>query len=893
MSKQCWNGEQWMKSSLKNVHVAAVSIILLLIFTYAPEAGEDVFRQSQELYSSGNYSEAVELLKNASDKFIENNELTEAASCFYRLGFLYDALGKFDQAMDAYGDGYQISQRNQNFSLSAMIAFNSAACSLNLGDAKKALQIYDELLRAFEAAGAEALMARCLQNRGSVLMQQGQVDQAYKDLTRAAEIYKEIGANKQLGEASTNLGVLFMKQNIYPAAKTQFETAEKIFIDLGDQRSLASVYTNQAELSRMEGEMSAALQLLENALRIKQESKDRMGEAAALQAIARILHKQEQKDEAKAKMQQAIYIRTGLKDSLGEGNCHLTMGQWLFEEGGQDNYNTALNHLARAREAFTKAGYRDSLQRVLYWEGRIAEAQGDFQQGEKKLKQAIEILESMVYQLPPELLKNESFDREKKEPYEALVALLIQQERLPEALSFLGRSQDQNLAKDLVGGSTEEMKFKAKMNALQQRIDAAIIDKNDKLAGMLRQEQEGAQKAYTQHVEDLFRHNPRLHALTQVKPDQLARLRRHLDDSSLMVQYLFFGDYLYLFYVTADSMDYLSLEMKETELSAQITYLRNLLEISFQFYPTSVEKMEELNPGWRANYDEMYYEPIINTAHSIYGKVVAPLEHLMKEKKRLIIVPHQSLHYLPFAMLVSRLDNGTPRFLIQDIEIVKQGNLTLLDFTQGNVITEDLKILAVGNADGTLPMAQDEAERMANVFPDAEILIGEEAREDVVKKHSEPKDILHLATHAFLDAVDQDKSYIMLAPSWDKGEDGKLWRREVLELGLNLVSLVTLSACQTALGEHTLDGDEIYGLEQSFVVAGAQTVISTLWPVEDKSTGMIMEQFYRNLSESTKTTEGGMKRASSLRKAQLALLDTGQYFHPYFWAPFVMTGNPD
>ena len=100
------------------------------------------------------------------------------------------------------------------------------------------------------------------------------------------------------------------------------------------------------------------------------------------------------------------------------------------------------------------------------------------------------------------------------------------------------------------------------------------------------------------------------------------------------------------------------------------------------------------------------------------------------------------------------------------------------------------------------------------------------------------------------------------------------------------VDLLTLSACDTAIGGTGANGKEVEGFAVLAQRKGAKAVIATLWPVADASTNELMQAFYR-IRESKK----GMTKVEALQQAQLALLHGSAYSHPYYWAPFILIGN--
>jgi len=147
---------------------------------------------------------------------------------------------------------------------------------------------------------------------------------------------------------------------------------------------------------------------------------------------------------------------------------------------------------------------------------------------------------------------------------------------------------------------------------------------------------------------------------------------------------------------------------------------------------------------------------------------------------------------------------------------------------------------------------------------------------------------VHIASHFELQPANEDSSFLLLG-------DGAHLSLTELSLIPNLfanVDLLTLSACNTAVGLTNASGAEWESLGMIAQRKGAKAIIATLWPVADDSTTLLMQQFYR-----VHEMERGISKAEALRRAQLALLEgTGdpnrtRFAHPYFWAPFILIGN--
>lgn len=115
-----------------------------------------------------------------------------------------------------------------------------------------------------------------------------------------------------------------------------------------------------------------------------------------------------------------------------------------------------------------------------------------------------------------------------------------------------------------------------------------------------------------------------------------------------------------------------------------------------------------------------------------------------------------------------------------------------------------------------------------------------------------------------------------------EAEDGILTAEDVSGLDLLDTEMVVLSACETGLGE-VETGEGVFGLRRAFVLAGAKTLVMSLWKVPDKQTQELMEDFYRHILS-------GQSRSEALRSAQLAM--KAKHSNPYYWGAFICQGNP-
>ncbi|MGE3887207.1 MAG: CHAT domain-containing protein [Vicinamibacterales bacterium] len=268
---------------------------------------------------------------------------------------------------------------------------------------------------------------------------------------------------------------------------------------------------------------------------------------------------------------------------------------------------------------------------------------------------------------------------------------------------------------------------------------------------------------------------------------------------------------------------------------------------------------------------------------------------------RLTIVPHGLLHYLPFEMLTG----ADGRHLVERYVIAYAPSVSsLAHLRQRSQAPRTPHVLAVGSptiVDGgpdgpersglpwvgrfePLPHAGVEVRHIAATFaPGSRVLEAGQATEDALRSADLARvDILHFATHALIDEESPDRSGLLLTRG-SSVSDGILQAREVYRLRLN-ARLVTLSACQTALGRQ-VSGEGMVGLSRAFFYAGAGAVAASLWNVSDRATADLMTVFYRAVRD-------GLPVDAALTEAKRQFLRAGgARSHPYFWAPFIVTGH--
>jgi CHAT domain-containing protein len=246
---------------------------------------------------------------------------------------------------------------------------------------------------------------------------------------------------------------------------------------------------------------------------------------------------------------------------------------------------------------------------------------------------------------------------------------------------------------------------------------------------------------------------------------------------------------------------------------------------------------------------------------------------------RLLIVPAAYLNYLPFQVLLNPDRSG----VIDHYSIsYLPSAATLALLGEASKSKDDLFLGALGTVRvegwAPLPGTLRETNEIARVYPEAQRASGKALTHDAAMHALLGHEQVHFATHGLLDEHAPLFSAILVSPA--PGQATRLSMYELMDMHLK-AKLVVLSACETGLGK-LLGGDEVAGLTRTILSAGANTVVSSLWKVSDDSTALLMQGFYKRL-------RAGERPAEALRASALEVKK--QYPHPFYWAPFVVTGG--
>jgi CHAT domain-containing protein len=272
-------------------------------------------------------------------------------------------------------------------------------------------------------------------------------------------------------------------------------------------------------------------------------------------------------------------------------------------------------------------------------------------------------------------------------------------------------------------------------------------------------------------------------------------------------------------------------------------------------------------------------EALQSVLESLSVTLIQPvLAQVPSDIHALLIVPAGFLNYLPFQVLPL----GEGRDVIDRFTIAYLPSASALEFLQSvNNTKGKLFLGAIGNVsvDGSAPLpgTLQEVQGIAQTYPGPDIAVEKSFTYRRLRRALLEDQSVHLATHGIMNTDSPLFNALITSPV--SGQPSRLSLYELTQLRLT-AHLVVLSACETGLGE-LRSGDEITSLTRMFLQAGADTVVASLWGVSDRATARLMKSFYQRL-------HAGQSPAEALRKAALGVRKL--YPHPYYWAPFVLTG---
>lgn len=892
----------------------------------------------------GDEQKAFELYNQALPVFRQTGNRKGEAEALDNIGRTYNNLAQRDKAIEAFNQALPIAREIHNGESEATALDGIGRAYLEMGREQDSLQYLNQALPIWREIDGESGTAITLNNLGRVSADLGEKAKALDYYGQSLALWRQIG-NVQ-GEARDVhfMGKVYGDLNQKEKALDYLNQGLMLWQQAHNRNGEALALNDIGRIYSDQGRELEALDFYNRALPIWREVRNRRGEAVTLTDIGRSYSALGRQNEALEMDYASLAAWRESQDRRGEAFALASIGR-VYSRLGQQQTGLPIKlaglRLAKdAGDPDIEGGIETSL--MLDFRARDHRQEAIFFGTEAV--NAYQKLRRNISDLDPEM--QAKFAESKSGAYRVLAELLVQDDRLGAAEQVLDLLKEQEL-REVVRGAADSAATKVQPVALtsaEQKAESGLASAEDSSVELMdvsieyaslmgsnsRTPEQSARlkvldaklETTNGEVSDFFRKTlyPELsqkagsenaNALISKEKTELSTLQNTLaglGPNVLGIRLLLGDDRAYAMVVTPQGRKKVELPATPAELRGKILDARDALRT-----PTS-DPLPKLQ--------------------GLYAIVVAPiadelaaLEHAAQSSGKvptLLWSLDGAMRYLPMAALYDGHHFLVERFQNVLFTPESYGHMTAATDTKAG----SFSVLAMGlsRSYGGLPALPGVLLELNSVVHDSSapeshgpmtgVLLPNEhftyaALKSQLGAASFP--VVHIASHFVLQAGDGAEPYLMLAGDDAGSSDGyqlTLSRLEDSPITFHGTRLLTLSACSTAKGDTANDGLEVDSLGMVAQQKDAQAVLATLWDVNDTSTSQLMSDFYARWIKSP-----GAGKAEALRQAQLALLrgsasassttgrgmeaipdpTTGQeklrYSHPFYWAPFVLTGN--
>ncbi|TAL28344.1 MAG: CHAT domain-containing protein [Nitrospirae bacterium] len=847
------------------------------------------FNEAERLYFYGDYEKAISTYKKAIGRAKEQGNNGEASKALSQLGWLIAELGRYPEAIRLLKESISISERED---FSAVTYSRLSAIEARIGNyeqgfihAEKSLNaVYEKRKKFFEGKNSDSVIDSAVKDPGlppdivliksvisaesakvTIFYLKGDYDSAIKegeralghlkDLTTAITLAprrEQISYFEAYGFVSLTTGDSYLNKGDIKRGRSHIEKSREFFkragLNYGDviaEGLIGYSFVLEGDYMTGAGIFRKNLERIEKGGLEELKWHIRSKFANIIYAEAKLLESRVEKLSSSLEDAKGGELK---KQMLEENRKKTEVLRALVDETSAEKFAQIIAQLEKTETKEAMLSNVNSLIRFLKEESY------------KNYHSAIENIESIRSMMETDLNKR-LFQANKQSIYSGFIELSSELYGAEKGFEALERAKARGLM-DLL--STKEIALKKDVSYQERKVIAEKIA--DELVRLKQAKSENdsdgkiAQSPLFEKETERYRgvmiriknEEPELSSLISADFLKYPDLKKSIAGDVTLLEYFFTAEKIFIWSIDKNRISLFTGRTKKEDLEKKVRGHRD-----------AVIKRDRDNEKRFSK--ELYDVLILPVRDRIMGK-------------RLGIVPHDILHYLPFNAL-----NSGDKYFIEEFPLFSSPSASVLKYAIDKERPKGQKVLGFGNPDLgdpslDLPYAQKETEMIAELYPGSKIYQGKDATERILKSEASKFDILHFATHA--EFSDSDPLYSAIRLAQDNSEDGRLEAREIFSLDIKPY-LVTLSACETGLGVVT-GGDEIIGMNRAFIYAGAPSIVASLWSVSDISTAQLMEKFYKNLKTMTKD--------EAMQKAQMDLIRSKDFSEPFFWAPFYLSG---
>lgn len=912
-------------------------------------AAEKLFREAEAFVNQGtaaSYQQAVKKYEESLKEWRIYGDKKEIAATLNSLGLALGGIGEAEKAFASYlesaklfeeiGDKRRASRTQHNIGLLYKVS-----------DPRKALGYFQPALETFRAVGDKFAEPIALNNVGECRWYLAEYQPALDAFEQALAIWREQNNVRDMALAIGNLGLVYGVLGDNEREKDYYEQSLTLRTSIGDKRGQSNALNNLGFVYQKKNDFTKALEFYEKALAIRREIGAQREAAVTQRNIGNIYRTLGQIQKALENYQESLKILRSANDLIWSGRTLGSVGIAYLDLGDKAEARKAFEEALLLSQ---KTGNKSDEAQMSYQLALLDKEEGNLSEAETKIKKSLEYAESMrstlfnnetrsgyfatvqnFFELYTDLLL-QKHKTAPKEKFDVAAFENNERSRARSLLDLLNESNariDQGVSPDLLKKQRElQEQFNVKNSILTRLLSARTLDPQ---VAVLRQELETLKQENERLQMQIRLSSPRYADLIQPQPLTLSEIQRQVLDAETVLLAFSLGEKRsYLFVATQNSLQTFELP-KRAEIEAKARTFFDALtarnkRIKFE---TAEEKQSRI-----AKADA----EILTLSQNLSRIILAPAQNSLT-KKRLLIVADGILQYIPFASLP--LKNNQP--LVASHEIVSLPSASTLavlrkEFAGRKTAPKTIAVLADpvfsetderyktleagkkrnpaqqmaktrGSAENDLnrlldgfpesdsgfqflrlPFTRKEADAISNLAPPTAQKLSLDFsanRVNATNPELSQYQIIHFATHSFLNSRHPELSGIVLSLIDEEGkaQNGFLRTDEIYNLNFP-AELVVLSGCRTGLGKE-IRGEGLIGLTRGFMYAGAKRIAVSLWDVNDEATAELMTRFYKEMLGNKK-----LSPAAALRQAQLSMSKDKRWSNPYYWAGFILQGEP-
>jgi CHAT domain-containing protein len=856
-------------ASAVDLHEQAVALFDSIGKTH--EVARTLSGSIQPMLLLGEYNRAFAAGERARKIFTGEGNTWRLARLEINIGNIYYRQDRFAEALACYERAYRGLPEEQDAEGIAAVLSNMATCYISLNAFPKALSSYQQARKFCAEHGMPLLVTQADYNISYLHYLRGEYSKAIEMLRATRLNSKKIGDAYHHALCNLDLAELYLELNLSSEAAELAQQGYEGFKKLGMGYEAAKCLAFSAMAASQKGHAFEGLKLFAEARETFVREKNRAWPSLIDLYRALVFYNEGRFFEARRLCSDALDSFRSLNLANKSVLAQLLLARIALRT---DDPEPAFQH---ARAAAQKAPELEApflTYQANLLLGNIHSARGDRDNAYASYQTARQALETLRGSLRGEELKI-AFIKNRLEVYENLVELCLSRNAGPasveEAFSYVEQAKSRSLmdlflrpAPAFTESGPGQSELVRSIRDLREELNwyYNLIEREQ-----LQPEQQSSERIATLQKQARGREKELIHMLHEATDTDavqaglqtpshvaIAAIRATIPPDTLVIEYFRVRDRILVCLLGRET-----LEILPVTLETRVAGFLRLLQFQLSKF--------RLNPQYLEKFHDSLVQATQAHLRELYDELIAPVAARLKAS-HLVFVPHGLLHYVPFHALFDGAQH-----LIDRHTISYSPSASIYALCQARTANSSGASLVFGIPDPQAPAILEEVQALTGVLEQAELFVGQDASEHILRSKGPTSRVIHIATHGRFRHDNPMFSAIRLGDSF-------LSLFDLYQLRLP-VELITLSGCSTGLNV-VAAGDELIGLARGLLHAGAQSLILSLWDVHDKSTAEFMTAFYRLLQK-------GKTKAAALQTAMLELRSI--YPHSYQWAPFILVGK--